>query len=79
MFVRRPPRQCGRHGLVEERHGEVAKVKKPNFNFLALTKVLKNPLSRLFAKPALACPADDYRDSHHVCFAPCRCGLSNHG
>jgi hypothetical protein len=60
VFVRRPARHGWRHGLVEERHGEVAKVKKSSFNPLSLLKMLKNPLSRLFGKPALSCAADDY-------------------
>src|SRR5258708_37251128 len=66
MFVRRSGRHSGRHGLVEERHWEVAEVEKPRFNRLSFPKLLKNPLSRLFREPALACAADDYRDGHHM-------------
>src|SRR5580658_9573536 len=60
IFVRRAARHSGRHGLVEERHWEVAEVEKPRLNRLSLPKLVKNPLSRLFREPALACAADDY-------------------
>jgi hypothetical protein len=33
---------------------------------LALLQMLEDPLRGLFGKPALACAADDYRDSGHV-------------
>src|SRR5580658_6663191 len=59
VFVRRPPRPGRRHWLVEEGHWEIAKVQKPRFYRFSLLKLLKNPLSRLFREPALACAADD--------------------
>jgi hypothetical protein len=43
MFVSWPPRNCRGHGLVEERHWEVAEVEKPSFNRLSLPKLLKDP------------------------------------
>src|SRR5215831_10492995 len=55
VFVRRSTRHSRRHRLVEEWHGEIAKIKKPSFNALPLAKMLNNPLSRLFGKPSLAC------------------------
>src|SRR5262249_14291902 len=60
MLVRWASRHRWRHWLVEEGHGKVAEVEKPHFNPLPFTKLLKNPLSRLFGKPALTCAADDY-------------------
>jgi len=60
VFIRRSTGHCRRHRLVEEWHGEIAKIKKPPFNALPLAKMLKNPLSRLFGKPSRACAADDY-------------------
>src|SRR5260370_41086758 len=66
VVVRGPDRHRWRQGLVEERHWEVAEVEKPRFNRLSLPKLLKNPLSRLFREPALACAADDYGDGRHM-------------
>jgi hypothetical protein len=60
VFVRRPPRHRGRHGLIEERNWEVSKIEKPTFNPFSLVQLLKNPLRRLFGKPALTCAADDH-------------------
>jgi hypothetical protein len=76
MFVRQSARHRWRHGLVEERHGKVAEVEKAGFNPFSLAQLLKNPLSRLFGKPALARAADDYGNCHiilPVCHnrAPC--------
>jgi hypothetical protein len=53
-----------RHGLIEERHWEVSKIEKPSFNPFSLMQLLKNPLRRLFGKPALARAADDYGNCH---------------
>jgi hypothetical protein len=58
-----------RHGLVEERHWEVAEIEKARFNSVSLSKLLENPLSRLFREPTLACAADDYGNCHIVLFA----------
>jgi hypothetical protein len=60
VFVRRPARHCWRHGLVEEGHGEVAKIEKPRINTLPLTKLPKNPLRRFFREAALTGAADDH-------------------
>jgi hypothetical protein len=60
MFVRRAARHGWRHGLIEEGHREVAEIEEPTFNPLALLQLVKNPLRRLFGKPALPCAADDY-------------------
>src|SRR5216683_6998638 len=71
MLVRRTARHGGRHGLVKERHRKVAKVEQPCFDSVALLEVLKNPLCRLFRKPALARAAYDYSDSRHIFFLCC--------
>jgi len=49
-----------------EAAGRVAKVEQPRFDSAALLEVLKNPLRRLFGKPALTRAADDYRNSDHA-------------
>src|SRR5207247_2449195 len=66
ILVRRAAGLGGRHGLVKEGHRKVAKVEQPRFDSLALPDVLKNPLRRLFRKPALTRAADDYRNIGHV-------------
>src|ERR1700680_3618664 len=66
MFVRRPARPGRGHGLIEERHREVSEIEKPAFNPFSLMQLLKNPLRRLFGKPALTCAADDHRNGHDV-------------
>src|ERR1700724_1196410 len=60
MFVRRAPRDGRGRGLIEERHREVPEIEKPAFNPFSLMQLLKNPLRRLFGKPALTCAADDH-------------------
>jgi hypothetical protein len=60
MFVRRAARHGRGRGLIEERHREVSEIEKPAFNPFSLMQLLKNPLRRLFGKPALTCAADDH-------------------
>jgi hypothetical protein len=66
MFERRAARHGRGRGLIEERHREVAEIEKLRFNPFSLMQLLKNPLRRLFGKPALACTADDYGNCHIV-------------
>src|ERR1035441_5457785 len=66
MFVRWSTRHSWWQGLVEERHWEVTEIERPRFNPLPLTKLLNNPLRRLFRKPALTGAADDYGDGQHL-------------
>jgi hypothetical protein len=60
MFVSRAAWHCRGHGLIEERHREVSEIEKPAFNRFSFVQLLKNPLRRLFGKPALTCAADDH-------------------
>jgi len=46
--------------LIEERHREFPEIEKPAFNPLSLVKLMKNPLRRLFGKPALTWAANDH-------------------
>src|SRR5713226_5607762 len=71
MLVRGATRHRGRHGLVKEGHWKVAKVEQTCFDSVALLEVLKNPLCRLFRKPALTRKRHDYRDSRHIFFLCC--------
>src|SRR5258705_11183853 len=66
VLVRRSSRHSWGHGLIEERHRELSEVEEPSFNTFSLMQLLKNPLSQLFRKPALACAADDYGNCHIV-------------
>jgi hypothetical protein len=60
MFVGWPTRQGRRHGLVEKWDGEVSQVEKARLDFRAITKVLEDPLGRLFGKSTLPCAAQNY-------------------
>jgi hypothetical protein len=45
------------HRLVEEGHREVTQIEKARFDFFPFTKMLEDPLGRLFGKSALPCTA----------------------
>src|SRR5439155_15376220 len=66
ILIRRAAGHGRRDSLVKERHRKVAKVEQPGFDSVALLEALKNPLRRLFRKPALTRTADDYRNNGHV-------------
>ena len=58
-LVRRAAGHRRRQRLIKEGHRKVAKIEQPRFDSIALLEVLKNPLRRLFGKPALTRGADD--------------------
>jgi len=60
MFVRRAAWHCRGRGLIEEGHWEVSEIEKLRFDPFSLLQLLKDPLRRLFGKPALTCAADDH-------------------
>src|SRR4029077_2689064 len=68
ILIWRPAERSRRDGLIEERHRKVAKIEQPRVDSGALLEMLKNPLCRLFRKPALTRAADDYGNSDHVVF-----------
>jgi hypothetical protein len=60
VTFRRAARHGQGRGLIEERHWEVSEIEKLAFNPFSLMHLLKNPLRRLFRKPALTCAANDH-------------------
>jgi hypothetical protein len=60
MFVWWPAWHCWGRGLIEEGHWEVSEIEKLRFDPFSLLQLLKDPLRRLFGKPALTCAADDH-------------------
>src|SRR5258708_695897 len=66
VLIRRAGGHRRRQSLIEEGHRKVAKVEQPRFDSVAFLEMLKNPLRRLFRKPALTSASNDYRNGGHV-------------
>jgi hypothetical protein len=58
-----------RHGLIKERHREIAEIEQPRLDVITLFQVSENPLRGFFRKAALACASNNNGNNSHA-FAP---------